>query len=1814
MALFMAVTSWAKTEPISYIDENGDEKFLEPGSYTLLDTLLGGEYGKPDDNGYINLPGGWYVVPNSNTNSNINEGIDAEFKNTIRLGGDVHLVLMDGAEMWGTVENRSAIAYKNYSENLTVYGQAEGSGLLHLENSSVGYSATINVNQLTINGGIVFVQGKNPYFSVCSKEFSVNGGKVQIEASKSGDCLLTNRINLGWRNYDDFIIFSGRICCYLELPDFHIRDGFAFIDDDGVTYSGVFNEDKSNSYVGKTLRPYYLLTIDNQNGTQPETIGFDPKKGDAIVKEPKTPKHLDADFVGWSTTANGGELIDWKTPPILTQSTTLYAQWNLKPVEYIDENGDVQSLKEYIVLDDLEKMIKNEMVVLEGGRIKLPGSQYVVLNEMTISEPVDFTGDVQLVIADGATLTVSNDKTSNEFVGTGNFTVYGQKDGSGVFNIDVFEVRKTLMVNNIHLNSNNTIKTDSYYSFVFNGGTLNAAFIGSKAALRWNKGTDFVYVGAFYASSSTSTAIDEDTPFVDEKGNIYRGSIEFNVDEQYNYSSPIDGKMLKPAFAIDVDYQDGRKPETFVATFDEKSNAFFVKEPPSEPILDGAKFVGWSTTATGEINAFDWKKPVKQNTNVYARWEQKTVKYVDENGKSQTITQYFELSNLLKMIDKGLIDAEYGRVSLPGGWYVFDGAFDIEKLDLRFNGDAHVVLMDKADIKLGRIYAYSDISVYAGVALNKDDDPVVGSGVLNVDYLSLSKNADFNGGQLRASQIYAEIDEALVAINGGIVEAEKFIYVKLRLGWRNVGDLITVKKLIDINEAYHLSIYKTELTIADGKSFTDKGKNVYSGTLTKEQIAAIQGASLTPCYTLTLVLPDGSVHSTEIASFDKNGDAWAEVPYLERPGIKFLGWYTMPDGETEVEMGSISITRNTTLYAKLDVEYVDKNSETQLATQFTVLNDVLEKLNNPDNTEYELDKNGELNLPGGTYVVLPDGEGAKVEFANPINFSGNVLLIAADGAEMSVLDKKKVTVNGNLDIYGQKEGSGKLNIDNLQAHDVSINKVHLASEGSIKTNNVYVYGGYLDINTLSGYVTLGWSDLNNSIKVEEYVKPSSSSSTEIADDKAFVDENGQLYSGKVEYIIKGGDLVSPLNGKKLTPSYAVAFDLRDGNPANIVAATFDEELNGFVVGQPPEDPVRFDGAEFLGWYMADGDELVDWSKPVVITKNTTIYAKWKLKPVKYVDAKGATLVIEDYIMLSNGMTLPYDEKRKKYSLSGGWYVVPNSNPDGVDLSLEEGIIFNGDAHLILEDGAEMNLTKGRTIEELSESEAKCAVEADNGYGLSIYAGSFAVKDDSPVVGSGILSAEGVSGYNVTLNGGHVNATMVAYLDKVAINGGVTEISAIMAVDWNALGVVLDWRSFEDRITVENYYFLTTGTLAIAEGKYFKDEEGNVYSGTIELDQNGGTVLDGKTLIPTLSLGDENIVVADIPRQVLAESAPCPEVVVKDGEKTLEVNKDYLAECVDNEAASATAPYVKITGTGIYAGEIKKHFEIWEKVAEYAAIGIYKDGDNKLRAVIDGNFSGELAEVLTEDVKVESVEFNREFPKNAYSTVVLPFDVNTNDLEGVLKVLAFDGLTVDEKGQKAVGMKEVWSAETSTEHVDLKAYTPYIMMMSGENLVIKSSVTLKKMEESVAVVDGWALRGTLEYKKWEENDPEIGIVYGFAAGNNEDLGVKVGDFVKVAAGAWINPMRAYLIKVLPKKVAAHGAYVTPVPSITEELPDRMSIVIVKGDKNGEDVHTTVIGQFNTRASEFRMNFVPRTYDLKGRNVGEGRKARGVYLKK
>ena len=93
------------------------------------------------------------------------------------------------------------------------------------------------------------------------------------------------------------------------------------------------------------------------------------------------------------------------------------------------------------------------------------------------------------------------------------------------------------------------------------------------------------------------------------------------------------------------------------------------------------------------------------------------------------------------------------------------------------------------------------------------------------------------------------------------------------------------------------------------------------------------------------------------------------------------------------------------------------------------------------------------------------------------------------------------------------------------------------------------------------------------------------------------------------------------------------------------------------------------------------------------------------------------------------------------------------------------------------------------------------------------------------------------------------------------------------------------------------------------------------------------------------------------------------------------------------------------------------------------------------------------------------------------------------------------------------------------------------------------------------------------------------------------------------------MRAYLVRDDKKAqlARANGAYVNRPSVVQEELPEIMSIVIDNGrDDEGQ---TTVIGHFNTRTGEIKMIPQNRTFDIKGRNVGnKANKARGAYYGK
>ena len=274
--------------------------------------------------------------------------------------------------------------------------------------------------------------------------------------------------------------------------------------------------------------------------------------------------------------------------------------------------------------------------------------------------------------------------------------------------------------------------------------------------------------------------------------------------------------------------------------------------------------------------------------------------------------------------------------------------------------------------------------------------------------------------------------------------------------------------------------------------------------------------------------------------------------------------------------------------------------------------------------------------------------------------------------------------------------------------------------------------------------------------------------------------------------------------------------------------------------------------------------------------------------------------------------------------------------------------------------------------------------------------------------------------------------------------------------------------------------------------------------------------------------------------------------------------------------------------------------------------------------------------IEENINVDTVVYSRKFPKNVYSTMVLPFNVNTKKVSGLEAVLFFNGIGKDKDGNDAIKMKVLWatskwSKENNIKDADglykvygdtaLSANTPYLVQMKSETFQVKGGVTLVLTTEATTEKNGWTFRGTWKYKKWEEGDSELGHAYGFSASKTDDGKIQVGDFVKVGVGAYIYPMRAYLVRSkIPEStspvqgVRANGAYVMRPSFAQEELPELMSIII--DDEDGDGKQTTVIGHFNTRTGEIKMNSAAtqRAFDVKGRRVNGKNNARGAYFGK
>ena len=376
--------------------------------------------------------------------------------------------------------------------------------------------------------------------------------------------------------------------------------------------------------------------------------------------------------------------------------------------------------------------------------------------------------------------------------------------------------------------------------------------------------------------------------------------------------------------------------------------------------------------------------------------------------------------------------------------------------------------------------------------------------------------------------------------------------------------------------------------------------------------------------------------------------------------------------------------------------------------------------------------------------------------------------------------------------------------------------------------------------------------------------------------------------------------------------------------------------------------------------------------------------------------------------------------------------------------------------------------------------------------------------------------------------------------------------------------------------------------------------------TLYFYSDGITVKDGLDLTVKVLKPVHLLTIADIPQQSYTGDSIKPTPIIKDGARTLVENTDYTLSYSSNTNSGEAS--VTIRGMGDYIGSTTLTFTIGPKVTRYAAINILEDQRGKGVAV-NGNYNGDDTVMITDSIQVDFVEYGRKFSTSGFSTIVLPFDVNTSNVSGLKKVAAFSEIRTNEAGRLVAVMSLVWKDSVGVPDTTLKANTPYMVLMNGTNFAVDGGVTLVPTVEPVVRSGDWEFRGTLAKRVWADGDTALGRVYGFSAEERPEQNIKIGQFVKAGAGAWIRPGRAYLINVPETQgnhVGAGRPAIAALPSVV--LPEDMDVVI----EDKEDGSTTFVGRFNARTGEF-INMKSRTYDLKGRNVN-GSRAKGMFIRK
>ena len=607
-----------------------------------------------------------------------------------------------------------------------------------------------------------------------------------------------------------------------------------------------------------------------------------------------------------------------------------------------------------------------------------------------------------------------------------------------------------------------------------------------------------------------------------------------------------------------------------------------------------------------------------------------------------------------------------------------------------------------------------------------------------------------------------------------------------------------------------------------------------------------------------------------------------------------------------------------------------------------------------------LPADGTLNLIlcDGKKLTVTNTSGNAIGHPNgsPINAvvnifgqSGQTGKLTADGSGVAI------SVSGALNIYGGDIEATSRNAQGIFCNSITIVRGKVKASGKL---GIYAYekiiinGGNVtavspNINALYGSqgVDLRWTEPTDSISLTGRVRVGSISSYKItiADGKYFTDGNGGLYSGEQELTDDGNYAAAALESKTLYP--ACKFTIQGNAPVGV-------RLNDDGTVTPPTtNPVL----TFDGWYTNEDltGEKYNFESPV--TTNTEFYGKYS---VSYIGEDGQETSTDAFTLVTSSDT--------DVTWTPGTYVVAD------DVTINGGVVLpaSSEVNLILCDGKTLTVTNtdgvaidypnGSPIAAVfnifGQSGQTGKLTADGKYYAIFVAGALNIYGGDIEATSSYN--QGIAAESVTIVRGKVKATggadpAIEAYKKIIINGG--NVTAVGSTTNFALfghqGVELGWTKPTDIISLTGnvYVGYSSYNITIADGKYFTDGNGGLYSGVLELTDNdfAAAALENKTLVPaykmTFTADDVDDFYGGAPRTT--GKVTKPELVTIDGKVVMWYRDNDCTEKFD------FANTVITEDTTIY-GKAEELTKIPAKAETCTAAGnkeYYKDSDGNLYA-------------------------------------------------------------------------------------------------------------------------------------------------------------------------------------------------------------------------------------------------------------------------